>query len=254
MRAWLGLCGLVFTGLARADGGGVVANDPRMHPRRPPIQSPGAGRSAAAERLFGTLFFRHLRRREECPPVPASKERRNNAAGGDIVPSIVSVLHGSFTAPKLKENLYVISLGECGAPTTSAASASSSPAITTRKSRWFLLTQPAQPFACSTSTAMASTNSSRFRLLASVVPAPRRLPPCYTLPGYLAQAAPMARDLRELHKAPTRQVAWESRLGAGTTLARSRNRDEFVDAIAVDVEHANGCAGWVGETSAIFSS
>jgi hypothetical protein len=69
----------------------------------------------SAERLFGTLFFRHLRRREECPSTtPAA--RRAESASGDIVPTIVSVLHGSFTAPKLKETLYIVSVGECSAP------------------------------------------------------------------------------------------------------------------------------------------
>jgi len=93
MRAWLGLCGLVFTGLARADG--VASSQTILACTLDGHQSEAQEQvdPAAAERLFGTLFFRHLRRREECPPVPASKERRNNAAGGDIVPSIVSVLH-----------------------------------------------------------------------------------------------------------------------------------------------------------------
>jgi hypothetical protein len=70
---------------------------------------------AAAERLFQTLFFRHLQHREECPTTVLAG-RRGDAPTGDIVPSIVSVLHGAFTAPKLKETLYVISVGECGTP------------------------------------------------------------------------------------------------------------------------------------------
>jgi hypothetical protein len=67
----------------------------------------------AAERLFQTLFFRHLQRHEDCP---ASSEQHGDSGPGDIVPSIVSVLHGSFTAPKLKETLYIIAVGECGLP------------------------------------------------------------------------------------------------------------------------------------------
>ena len=114
MRAWLGLVGVVVAGLARADGSAqqtVLACSLDGH------QSEGREQvdPAAAERLFGTLFFRHLRRREDCPASPSS-DRPGTTGGGDIVPTIVSVLHGSFTAPKLKENLYVISLGECGTP------------------------------------------------------------------------------------------------------------------------------------------
>ena len=114
MRTWLVIFALLLSQTARAE-------DP---PRIPVLPScvdghrPAAEERvdpAAAERLFQTLFFRHLQRREDCPAA-ASAGRRGDSPPGDIVPSIVSVLHGSFTAPKLKETLYVISVGECGTP------------------------------------------------------------------------------------------------------------------------------------------
>lgn len=114
MRTWLVIFALSLAQTARADDtsripvlpscvdGHQAARQERVDP-------------AAAERLFQTLFFRHLQRREDCPAAaPAS--RRGDSASGDIVPAIVSVLHGSFTAPKLKETLYVISVGECSTP------------------------------------------------------------------------------------------------------------------------------------------
>jgi hypothetical protein len=114
MRAALGVSLLLLTSISGAENVGRVTVLPacvdghdKANGARDQVD-PGA-----AERLFQTLFFRHLRKREDCPP---SSGRRTDAPPGDIVPSIVSVLHGSFTAPKLKETLYVISVGECGAP------------------------------------------------------------------------------------------------------------------------------------------
>jgi hypothetical protein len=111
MRTWLVIFALLLAQTARADDTSRIPVLPSCIDGHQPA-SQGRVDPAAAERLFQTLFFRHLLRREDCPSAVPSRD----SSPGDIVPSIVSVLHGSFTAPKLKETLYVISVGECRTP------------------------------------------------------------------------------------------------------------------------------------------
>lgn len=83
---------------------GANLNDPRVNIR--------VGR-AEAQKVINTLYPSHLSQRSQCPTNISSLAQAR--ARGYFVPQVESAADGSFTAAGMKERLYLVWIGECGA-------------------------------------------------------------------------------------------------------------------------------------------
>lgn len=69
--------------------------------------------AALSSKLLHTLFPEYLANRERCPEDPGTLEQARMR--GFIVPSIESTQVGSFSRAGISEQLFTVSVGECGA-------------------------------------------------------------------------------------------------------------------------------------------
>lgn len=107
------LSALLLASAAAADSSYVVvlqsgAEGALRAADEPPVE-PAIGAA-----LFPRLFRQYLRSSRDCPTTWDSRGPTQLDAGA-FAPEIVSQLHGSFTIPKIRETLYVISMNECAA-------------------------------------------------------------------------------------------------------------------------------------------
>jgi hypothetical protein len=78
-----------------------------LRPADEPMPEP-----AVEAALFPRLFRQYLKSARDCPATWDALGPSQLDAGA-FAPEIVSVLHGFFTVPKIKETLYVVAMNEC---------------------------------------------------------------------------------------------------------------------------------------------
>jgi hypothetical protein len=72
---------------------------------------------AEEEKILSSLFPKRVKKQENCLTLkrPDTKTYEEEVAAGQIVPTVLMYVTGSFTGPGLTQTLYIIDMGECNA-------------------------------------------------------------------------------------------------------------------------------------------
>jgi hypothetical protein len=105
-------------GQSRQQGSTGTEQQPVLYDfRREPQDNPPKLMPGERERILSAVFKSYLKSADDCKSVDDAGDDYLAAArkAGQIVPDVVSVATGAFTAPGEQQTAYIISVGECNA-------------------------------------------------------------------------------------------------------------------------------------------